>query len=112
LPGKNYYRLRQVDFDGKITYSNVISVRFDESGSLVLYPVPAFDQLKVTLEKASLEDGNWQILDQNSRVVGSGVLPAETINIDINTSSLPEGFYIFRLSLGYNVLTRKFQKRQ
>lgn len=38
--GLNYYRLKQVDLDGKFAYSQIRSIRFVEGGSVTLYPNP------------------------------------------------------------------------
>jgi hypothetical protein len=40
LAGVNYYRLRQVDFDGKFEYSPVQSVRMGGAGTATLLPNP------------------------------------------------------------------------
>ncbi len=39
--GVNYYRLKQVDLDGKTAYSPVIMVRFGKQGAPLLFPNPA-----------------------------------------------------------------------
>ncbi len=47
LAGLNYYRLRQVDQDGKFAYSPVLSLRFEAAGgkpALLAYPNPAAPQ--------------------------------------------------------------------
>lgn len=42
LQGLSYYRLKQTDFDGKFTYSNVVSVQNDFSGvQFSVYPNPS-----------------------------------------------------------------------
>ena len=108
LPGKNYYRLRQVDFDGTFSYSNVVSVDFGSKGGLMLSPVPAVrNQLRVTLEKAQ-EDGVWQILDMSGRVIRSGIFPAETEQYEFQTGEMPEGVYVFQLTLGQVVMAQPF----
>jgi hypothetical protein len=44
LPGTNYYRLKQVDYDGKFTYSDIVEVEFPMSSvtvsALCVYPNP------------------------------------------------------------------------
>jgi biopolymer transport protein ExbB len=35
--GRSYYRLRQTDYDGQMTYSNVISVNVEQPGSLNIF---------------------------------------------------------------------------
>ena len=40
LQGNNYYRLKQVDKDGKFSYSQIVSVVFDDANKFVIYPNP------------------------------------------------------------------------
>ncbi|MBK6498597.1 MAG: T9SS type A sorting domain-containing protein [Saprospiraceae bacterium] len=44
LLGMNYYRLRQIDFDGRFEYSHIVSVTF-ETDEVEIYPNPATDKL-------------------------------------------------------------------
>ncbi len=41
LPGVSYYRLRQTDIDGTVSYSEMVPVEFEPSELLVPYPNPA-----------------------------------------------------------------------
>ena len=43
--GANYYRLKQVDIDGKFSWSAVVIIRFDKGGALwMVYPNPVKDK--------------------------------------------------------------------
>ncbi|HRP89336.1 MAG TPA: T9SS type A sorting domain-containing protein [Edaphocola sp.] len=45
--GINYYRLKQVDFDGVFSYSEVRNVKFDLTESFRIYPNPAQEELMI-----------------------------------------------------------------
>lgn len=46
--GNNLYRLKMTDVDGSFTYSNVVSVFFnDVNSNAALYPNPAYDELHI-----------------------------------------------------------------
>ncbi|MGI9160445.1 MAG: hypothetical protein ACR2K1_11910, partial [Saprospiraceae bacterium] len=65
-PGLNYYRLRQVDFDGTETYSPARAVRFDQPKRLdqaVLFPSPASTILWVRAPDAPDAALCWDMLD-------------------------------------------------
>lgn len=48
LNGINYYRLKQVDYDGNFKYSNVISIMNDsEDSNVIVYPNPTNDQIQI-----------------------------------------------------------------
>ena len=52
LPGLNYYRLKQVDFDGSFTYSKTISVDFGKEERITIFPNPAYDELTIQLPES------------------------------------------------------------
>ncbi len=54
VPGTNYYRLKQVDTDGKFSYSATRSVKFsaEVENILNIYPNPARDFIKLDLPKS------------------------------------------------------------
>jgi Concanavalin A-like lectin/glucanases superfamily/Secretion system C-terminal sorting domain len=45
--GRNYYRLKQIDLDGRSSLSKINLVRFDEDAEVTLYPNPVTDMLTV-----------------------------------------------------------------
>jgi len=46
--GMNYYRLKQVDFDGKFTYSRIVSTIVRTNGEIALFPNPTIEKLTVS----------------------------------------------------------------
>ncbi len=46
--GKHYYRLRQVDFDGRYEYSNVVNVTLEGISEIELFPNPVSGMLTVS----------------------------------------------------------------
>lgn len=46
FPGMNYYRIKQVDFDGKYSFSEVVSVNFD-GVEMTIFPNPGEGEIKV-----------------------------------------------------------------
>ncbi|MCB9197410.1 MAG: T9SS type A sorting domain-containing protein [Flavobacteriales bacterium] len=43
LDGISYYRLKQVDFDGEFSYSNIVSVQLRNNNTVNIYPNPTTD---------------------------------------------------------------------
>ena len=86
--GKNFYRLKQMDMDGKSKYSAVIELINKRDAAAFLYPNPAGNEIKViTGQKEQL-----YIID----IYGRNVLSAFT-NQAINITSLRPGHYYCRL---------------
>lgn len=110
LSGLNYYRLRQVDFDGAESLSGVVSVVFGKAGSITIAPSPATDRVRIQLDEALTNDGLWQVFDNMGRQVLSGEWQAESADYDLDVNTLPEGMYTFRLAVGTQVQVKQFRK--
>ena len=57
LPGQNYYRLKQVDYNGQHEYSKVISVKAAETGT---------DELQLTMYPNPCQNGDCQLSIHNT----------------------------------------------
>ncbi|MGI4743291.1 MAG: right-handed parallel beta-helix repeat-containing protein [Janthinobacterium lividum] len=91
-----YYRLRQVDVDGKTTYSPVRSVSFAPAAlvSLSLYPNPTADRTSLDLSQLSATTTvQVQLLDAPGRTVLSWTLTGGQVQpLDVQT--LAAGTYL------------------
>lgn len=110
LSGVNYYRLRQVDFDGAFEYSAVRSVVFGSTKKVTVFPAPAAAVMTVQLDEAFKNDAQWQITDMAGRVVAEGVFVAEQNQLDIPVNALSEGVYVLRIVADQETITRQFRK--
>ena len=76
-PGKNYYRLKQVDLDGKSVYSAVVVVSNDKGMLITVAPNPVVDYVTISLGREagfrtiSLINTNGQVLWKQNMNVGS-----------------------------------------
>lgn len=87
LFGINYYRLRQMDYDGRFEYSKIVNVGYT-SDDVYLYPNPATDILHIQ----NLTKGDYLIKSIAGIIMGQGIL-ADDRKVDI--SHLPQGTYLF-----------------
>jgi len=101
LPGTNYYRLSQTDYDGSNEVFDVVSVsmRLFETNFL-LYPNPNNGEFNIKLSDAPVEDGyTIQMFDVNGRLVEMSVI-IEFDQLVIDAQGLPSGYYILKINLG------------
>jgi len=93
LPGTNYYRLKQVDDDGKFVYSNVVSVQFSSNTSrFVISPNPATNNVNINIPAGDVVS-KIIFYDATARKVIDENVPANVSFKQFDVSSLPAGNY-------------------
>lgn len=109
-----YYRLKMVDQDGKIRYSEVRSIRRNSAteGSLSLFPNPATDRVQIQV------DPTWQnksvlfeVFDLSGKTLFTIRQPQASASEWIGTSQLTPGIYIIRASYQNNAVQERLVKR-
>lgn len=96
----SYYRLKQIDFDGEYTYSNVVAVKQNKGSEVSIFPNPTAG--KVKLNFVSRYDGNYKInVFDISKAIYEQELFVEKGNKIINFDlfeNLNKGFYIVKIT--------------
>jgi hypothetical protein len=117
VPGKNYYRLNIVDFDGSRQFSKIIVLeQLRNENSIKVYPNPAKDQFTI---KGLLDnpDEKYQatITDINGRRIWTQSINSSngSANQTIYVEKFPVGFYFLAIinKDGEIVLTEKIIKQ-
>ncbi len=105
--GTNYYRLKQMDFDGQYEYSSIIAVEYTSTnggGSVGIFPNPIKDQLTLTNGKGKATIFN---------VLGQ---PVKNLTIDASQTTIQLGdllngqYYLQLLQENGTVITKSFSK--
>ncbi|MFM7852762.1 MAG: T9SS type A sorting domain-containing protein, partial [Flammeovirgaceae bacterium] len=102
--GTSYYRLKQTDFDGKTTYSFVVTVFVEGTDTWTIYPNPSGgSQFTISVGPENIDK---PILIQMSNSAGQNLFSAQSV-VDVqgelvikSTESLSPGLYIATVTVG------------
>lgn len=105
-----YYRLKMVDLDGEFDYSEVRSVRFDDSNaiSLSFYPNPTANKVYVNMSTPFLDNSqevNAVIYDLSGKQVLNQTISTNGIT-EIDLSQLPTASYNFNVEYAGKQFTK------
>ena len=116
--GNCYYRLRQVDINGKKTYSNIVLIKGIKENKIAfttIYPNPAKTLLSVALSAPTTQNIIIVITDISGRTIKEQKLFANSGDnqYNINVSDLNAGTYIIKATCnsGCETAVQKFVKQ-
>jgi hypothetical protein len=110
-----YYRLKQVDFDGKFEYSSTVVVRnnVDAANDVKVYPNPFKETVSIELRNATELTGTATLIDIQGRVV-------KTISLNLDKGfgtfemsgldELKDGVYFVKVNIGGQSYQEKLVK--
>jgi hypothetical protein len=106
LPGRNFYRLIQYDFDNKMTFSRIIKIDLSTSSLYKITGNPGNGVYQVNIQTSkpvtlSLSDLSGKQLHKTTAAPGIH-------RIDI--SRFPSGMYLLRINTGTEIFTEKLIK--
>ena len=93
--GLNYYRLKQMDFDGKSEYSKIISIAFNRQNEIDIFPNPLHDQLIIIAKEP--KEVNIQIYN----IIGHTVYQKTLVmnqELEIDLSMIEIGNYFLSIT--------------
>jgi hypothetical protein len=106
--GENYYRLKQVDKDGKYVYSSVRLIKFNSKNLFSVYPNPAKDKLTIqsltgkNIQSVYVYNAAGKLMYENR------LITASQHSIDIAKFII--GFYVAIINDGDKIVPIKFSK--
>jgi Secretion system C-terminal sorting domain len=109
LRGINYYRLKQVDFDGATTLSKIISIDNSGKGHSKVKVYPSITDSEVNIELSDLNKTEIAIRDLSGRLILSKNTEGGTNQI-LDLSSLVNGLYFLSVRTSDAIETVKIQK--
>jgi len=98
--GNNYYRIKQVDKNGKELFSKTIKIVYDPSKAFIsFYPNPVSDFLNVRISTTKKEQLKMVVTDIQGKIIfkKTGIYEAGTSDVKIDLQKIPAQVYILRI---------------
>jgi len=108
-----YYRLKIIDINGTIKYSNIIKITLpDTKGTITISPNPVSTELRSAIVATVSSNVTWQVIDSKGSTVlqGNAVFNKGNNKLSINTSQLSSGSYYLRITGSDKEIKASFQK--
>jgi len=106
----NYYRLRQVDFDGTFSFSEIKVVVLKDQSGISVRPTLAQQNIEVSINRGLDNDGTIEVVNWNGQIVARNIYPAKNTKITLDVSDLESGHYIVKINTGYEIKSSRFVK--
>lgn len=89
----NYYRLKQVDLDGKWEYSGVIKMQFKKAATFSIYPNPASSFIQVTVPEPAQQAAIRLIANNGQVLLPQFSQHKNTLELSLSVIA-PEIYYV------------------
>lgn len=105
----SYYRLLQKDFDGKESYSKIVSVVSDSKTHVKIYPNPVADVLNVQINTEKELNTALELYDSAGKMVHTENFNTQKGDnqMSFSTKQLARGFYTLKIKQGDEVVVEK-----
>ena len=97
--GLNYYRIKQLDFNGKYAYTDIEVVAIDRLVTQLsaVYPNPTNDEINIEFLEPKSEEIAIELYSIHGEILSQVVTSQETQIFTLNLQSYPMGTYILRV---------------
>ena len=94
--GTSYYRLKQIDYNGEYTYSDMVAVNFDTETDITVYPNPAREQVRFAGSNDQIS--SFVLTDISGKIIDQAATPAGLQELNLERYNLAEGIYYLNIS--------------
>jgi hypothetical protein len=108
VQGDNYYRLRQTDFDGTTSHSEIIVVNESSIENFSLSPNPVQSSLLISLKDFNGQNTEMRIINSLGQLIYSHSVSDAQVQMDV--SQFPEGFYFLEIQSDKQSSVKRFLK--
>ncbi|HNW89011.1 MAG TPA: T9SS type A sorting domain-containing protein [Bacteroidales bacterium] len=99
MPDISYYRLKQTDFDGKFSFSEIVAVVSGDSHLNAIYPNPFTTSLNIELNEAPLPDKNTVFIIYNLLGEQMVNIPLKNKSAAVEADDIPAGVYYYKIEV-------------
>lgn len=112
VKGINYYRLRIVDINNPVKYSEVRTVKIAGITDITIAPNPVTGIAHVQVDAEKADAGSIEVLDLNGKKLSEQFITVKQgLNaFDLNMSSLAKGIYMIRVNFSETSIVKKINK--
>jgi hypothetical protein len=107
LLGVSYYRLKQVDFNGDYSYSDIIPVHFDLGKLDVLSAAGGQDNSLTINFNKEVKQPQFSLFDLSGRLLVNHQSGSNGSQFTVPVENLPLGIYLLKCSIGGEHILRK-----
>lgn len=107
--GINFYRLKEVDTDGKSYFYPVVSVQFGEQEGLDIYPNPASAYTNIISHKEQILQVT--VFDVAGKAINNIHYSSGQTTVKLNTASLAQGTYIITVKTTSKTFRQKLSRQ-
>jgi hypothetical protein len=98
--GLFYYRLKQIDLDGKLEFSNIKKINFSSISSIKIYPNPTNNNLNIIFSEMIIEKQNIRLYNLQGQLVKAFTINANSLANGLqsyNISDIENGIYLVQI---------------
>jgi endonuclease I len=106
--GIAYYRIKAMEFNGKIIYSKIVAVKIYNANGLIIFPNPATSIVNIRFKQTPTTNIRVQISDALGRIIKNEIANVSQNNISINTNNFAAGKYFVKIISGNEVINESF----
>lgn len=114
-PGVSYYRLKQVDFDGKFMYSHIEAVNMPTlwETDMIVSPNPVVNVVDIRLDPDAFTSPTLELRDLQGKLINRYQIDKIDVQkpFRLDLSNLTQGMYFMQVSENGNSLSKRIIKR-